>query len=98
MINRLANDVSSCGGIWPVDVFPFCEWSWYVTRHLRLICRRAVRYIPEWVPGAGFKRKAAIWKAQFEQCVNTPYDWAKKQAVRHEQVAASEQSDVLTFL
>ncbi|PCH42021.1 cytochrome P450 [Wolfiporia cocos MD-104 SS10] len=37
----------------------------------------AVRYIPDWVPGAGFKRKARNWRKTVEWLKNVPYDTVK---------------------
>jgi len=37
-------------------------------------CFSLVRYIPEWFPGANFKRLAAEWKAVIERSVNVPYE------------------------
>jgi len=34
----------------------------------------ALKHLPEWMPGAGFKRKAAVWKAKMLEFVNKPYD------------------------
>ncbi|KAF8960140.1 cytochrome P450 [Flammula alnicola] len=33
-----------------------------------------LKYVPEWVPGAGFKRKARRWRYLQEQMLNKPYD------------------------
>lgn len=32
-----------------------------------------VRHLPDWFPGAGFKRNAAIWKKKIEEFVDEPY-------------------------
>jgi hypothetical protein len=33
-----------------------------------------VKYIPEWIPGAGFKRKARVWgKGMLDMCT-TPFN------------------------
>ncbi|OJT06168.1 O-methylsterigmatocystin oxidoreductase [Trametes pubescens] len=36
-----------------------------------------LKYIPSWVPGAGFKRKAAAWKAVIERGADEPFQWVK---------------------
>ncbi|CUA73057.1 Cytochrome P450 2J6 [Rhizoctonia solani] len=38
----------------------------------------ALIYIPEWVPGAGWKRKLREWRAQKEQAISAPYNWVKE--------------------
>ncbi|KII83024.1 hypothetical protein PLICRDRAFT_47437 [Plicaturopsis crispa FD-325 SS-3] len=37
-----------------------------------------LRYVPEWMPGAGFKAKAREWRGHTENVLNMPYDKAKK--------------------
>ncbi|TCD67633.1 hypothetical protein EIP91_012198 [Steccherinum ochraceum] len=41
----------------------------------------ALQYLPTWMPGAGFKVKAATWKAKMEEFVDKPYE-ALKQRMR----------------
>lgn len=41
-----------------------------------------VKYMPSWLPGAGFKRKAKQYAAVVRDLVEIPYDWAKAQWVR----------------
>ncbi|KAG6337367.1 hypothetical protein ID866_1740 [Astraeus odoratus] len=36
-------------------------------------------YVPEWFPGAGFKRKAREWRLVFDELVNRPYEFVKEQ-------------------
>ncbi|KAI0325137.1 cytochrome P450 [Cubamyces sp. BRFM 1775] len=38
----------------------------------------ALKYLPAWFPGAGFKRQAATWKRQIEESARLPYEWAKQ--------------------
>ena len=38
----------------------------------------AVRFVPEWFPGAGFKRLARVAKARGEHMVDGAFDAAKK--------------------
>ncbi|KAG7095910.1 hypothetical protein E1B28_006595 [Marasmius oreades] len=59
-LSILANDITSGGGIWAVDVFPF------------------FRHLPAWFPGAGFKKKAQIWKVKMQEFVDAPFLHAKK--------------------
>ncbi|KIK79440.1 hypothetical protein PAXRUDRAFT_280461 [Paxillus rubicundulus Ve08.2h10] len=38
-----------------------------------------LRFVPSWFPGAGFKRKAAVWREQLSEVDRKPYAWAKAQ-------------------
>lgn len=40
-----------------------------------------MKHLPSWFPGAGFKRKAALWKAQIEHTANAPFAWTKAKMV-----------------
>jgi hypothetical protein len=42
----------------------------------------ALQYLPNWAPGAGFKLKAAKWKAKMEEFVEKPYEFVKNNMVR----------------
>ncbi|KDR68214.1 hypothetical protein GALMADRAFT_105117 [Galerina marginata CBS 339.88] len=37
----------------------------------------ALKYLPSWFPGAGFKRKAAVWKPMLDAFVDRPYENSK---------------------
>ncbi|KAG6819405.1 hypothetical protein H0H93_012135 [Arthromyces matolae] len=37
-----------------------------------------LKYVPEWMPFAGFKRKARHWRKFAEDAVNKPYEFAKR--------------------
>ncbi|KAG6831353.1 hypothetical protein H0H87_005498 [Tephrocybe sp. NHM501043] len=37
----------------------------------------SLQHLPTWVPGAGFKIKAAKWKAKMEECVDKPFEYVK---------------------
>ena len=41
-----------------------------------------MKYIPSWFPGAGFKRKAAEWRALMQEFVDIPFEFVKKDLVR----------------
>ncbi|KZV60973.1 cytochrome P450 [Peniophora sp. CONT] len=36
-----------------------------------------LKYVPEWVPGASFKRKAREWRKLAQNMINAPYDMVK---------------------
>jgi hypothetical protein len=60
-----------------VDVFPLRTFSLPgpVYRYSRDL---VVRFVPEWFPGAGFKRLARVAKARGEHMVDGAFDAAKK--------------------
>lgn len=36
-----------------------------------------LKYMPTWMPGAGFKKKAQVWKKKMEDFVDRPYEYVK---------------------
>jgi hypothetical protein len=42
-----------------------------------------LRFVPTWVPGAGFQRKAAYAKQRLTHIESFPFDWTKEQIVRY---------------
>ena len=65
-----------------VDVFPMREF------HHRLVIiifgkiSAIVRFVPDWLPGAAWKRKVPKYRKTLLDTVNLPYDWVKQQIVR----------------
>ena len=41
-----------------------------------------VKYVPSWFPGAGFKRKAKVWKVEGQALVEDPFNQVKAEMVR----------------
>ena len=41
-----------------------------------------LRFIPNWIPGAGFLKKAARWKAAFMTMTEKPFEYVKEQLVK----------------
>jgi len=41
-----------------------------------------LKYVPAWFPGAGFKRKARMWRAWTKKMVEAPFLAAQRQIVR----------------
>ncbi|KAH7333845.1 cytochrome P450 [Rhizoctonia solani] len=39
----------------------------------------ALSYVPDWFPGAEWKRTARKWREQKNHAVNAPYEWVKRQ-------------------
>lgn len=40
-----------------------------------------VKYVPSWLPGAGFKRKAKVWKALTMTMLHAPFNALKENVV-----------------
>jgi len=82
----LSNKLVTGGGVWAVDIFPFCA-SFSLSPSTWLGFSRSkrcpVRYIPSWFPGAGFKRSAVEWKKLIEDFVNEPYEDCKQKIVSY---------------
>ncbi|THH13653.1 hypothetical protein EW146_g6595 [Bondarzewia mesenterica] len=38
-----------------------------------------LRYVPEWFPGAAWKKKVAKYRTTLQDMLNLPYDWVKQQ-------------------
>lgn len=41
-----------------------------------------MRYLPEWFPGAGFKKDARQWGGELTQVADKPYAFVKQQLAR----------------
>jgi hypothetical protein len=44
-------------------------------------CTLLVRFLPAWLPGAGFKRQAEIWRNRIYEFAAIPYQFVKKAMV-----------------
>lgn len=40
-----------------------------------------LRYVPEWLPGAGFKKQARLWRETLEMMVDVPFQVVKRNMV-----------------
>lgn len=83
-VELLSNKIASTGSIWIVDVIPACKFLLVFIRGQRicLILATIVKHLPDWFPGASFKRKAKEWKAKMEEFTDRPYEWMKNELVR----------------
>ena len=54
--------------------------------HVSELISPVVKYVPEWLPGAGFQRQAREWKAVMDQVTDVPYDFVKGQIVSHSEL------------
>lgn len=63
-------------GTFLVDTFPICKFL-----RLNLLSRgyyMSVKYVPAWMPGAGFQRKARAWKVAATDMIVRPFDFVKR--------------------
>ena len=42
-----------------------------------------LKYVPSWVPGAGFQKTAARWKAALVDMIEKPFQYVKEQLVKN---------------
>ncbi|KAL1692795.1 cytochrome P450 [Schizophyllum commune] len=48
----------------------------------------ALKYVPEWVPGAGFKRQARLWRPLYGRMVDAPFEFVKSAMVTGSETTA----------
>ena len=65
-------------GKWFVDIFPFRECLSFFFLDYSLICSLLVKYIPSWVPGAGFKKTAAQYRKINMEQTDLPFQFVIK--------------------
>ncbi|KAG6873902.1 hypothetical protein C0995_009681 [Termitomyces sp. Mi166 len=61
-----------------VDVLPIRNLILLVAQNRAHACF-AVRHVPDWFPGAGFKRTAKEWAATLAEMVDQPYNFVKRE-------------------
>lgn len=69
-------------GVYLVDAFPLRMLVLSSSSHAFLI-HRLVKHVPEWLPGAGFKRKANNWGKMMRDSVSVPFELVCKAFVRN---------------
>jgi hypothetical protein len=67
-------------GAFLVDLFPSRTVPCYF-RYLTVFNIFLVKYVPEWMPGAGFKMKAKEWRKLSQAMINVPYNMVKDKFV-----------------
>jgi len=73
---------ASVPGAWLVDIFPVRESeSQLMANSLLTHATPQVRYVPDWMPGATFKVKAAQWRDAHMQLLNVPFNMVEEQMV-----------------
>ncbi len=77
---RLPRKPEPSSWTWFLLVRPFVQ---YFIRISELIggASPAVRYVPDWFPGAGFKQRAKAWAATLQEMVEQPHNFVKQQVV-----------------
>jgi hypothetical protein len=66
-------------GAYLVDIIPICKWLLpYISSNLDDL---EVKYLPEWFPGASFKREAKRMRADLMRACDRPYDRVMKELV-----------------
>ena len=72
--------VATTPGTFLVEFFPICTScsSFYCC----LPELPTVKYVPEWFPGAGWKKTIASFKANYEASAAEPFDFVKREMVR----------------
>jgi hypothetical protein len=62
--------------------FLFVRTGSYISDAINANPCNAVRYIPAWMPGSGFQRKAAAWRTTLMRMADMPHEFVKQQMVR----------------
>jgi len=59
-----------------------------------------LRFVPAWMPGAGFKRRAAWVRQRMANLELFPFNWAKEQIVRynHAMLDVLSYTDFISYL
>ena len=70
-------------GTYLVDYLPFCEPNQIIVKlYVLIVAMLAVRHIPSWFPGAGFKRQAYEWRADLKAMREQPFEMVKRRMVQ----------------
>ncbi|KAF8211924.1 cytochrome P450 [Mycena galopus ATCC 62051] len=75
LINKVMEEFSEAitPGAFLVDLLPICECPTEIV---------LVKYVPSWVPGAGFQRKAKIWSDHRSLAVDKPFKLVQEELAR----------------
>lgn len=70
-------------GKWLVDIIP-ARTSYTYKYHaygalMHVWYRVTVKYLPEWLPGSGFKKTARQWRKTVYRAYNIPFDFVERQ-------------------
>lgn len=79
---KVVGDSWRCGNTWSISS-GLATISWVSIEFQKSFSQlHTVKYVPSWVPGAGFKTKAKEWRVEVEACVEEPFNFVKDQLVR----------------
>lgn len=80
---RLSNGLVVPGKYW-VEFMPFCQYCFELNAQCAFSSAyfSAVRFVPDWLPGAEFKRHAKRAARAMSDIDLKPFIWAKKEIVR----------------
>ena len=67
-------------GAYLVDFMPFCK-ARIILRVPRLIQLAPVQYLPDWLPGMGFKKAAVQMRGRLQDAMDVPHAYVKDQMV-----------------
>lgn len=70
-------------GSFLVDILPACtsyRRPSYLKGHSDMTV--IVQWVPSWFPGAGWKRKAALWRGEFDEMADAPFAYSHQESVR----------------
>lgn len=76
---RLVRD--SQPGAWLVDLIPISNWSIFALIVLFVDHFGEVQHIPDWFPGAYFKRYAKMVRRELDEWVTKPWELVKSHTV-----------------
>ena len=65
-------------GSFLVETIPICRNIFLSSSSVSLISLSTVKYIPDWFPGANFKRLAKEWRIPVTGMLEKPYAYFKK--------------------
>jgi hypothetical protein len=72
---------SGIPGLMPVDLFPFCQRCVFFRSFFTDFSVLLVRYFPAWLPGMGFKKRAALVREDVQTMRNKLFEMAKENMV-----------------
>lgn len=78
--------LASQPGVWLVDTLPICKYRLLLRRNTELIaslCYSLVRFLPDWIPGTGFKKTARRWYKTLMEMGDVPYRFVQNQMVKY---------------
>lgn len=87
MVGKAMDDFGTAAvpGAFLVDILPFCEFTTFRYHRWKQRLMTLVRYVPDWLPGAGFKRLARQWASELSDVAEKPYAFVQNQLAHGKQ-------------